>query len=468
MLKEHATLFRRLMMAVDACIVSVAFFLGYLLKDTISGIYPLETYVVLLPFFVLIWIAFLYASGMYVSFRTKPVSVILFIMFKSLVYGFLIFSSFIYMLKFYHISRGLIVFVFIVAAILLYLEKFGLIFFFKYVRKKGYNYRNILLVGTGKRAQVFISLVEKHSEWGLKIIGLVDEDKDKVGQLINRHKVIGTFGNMADILHNNVVDNVVFVVPRLWLEKIESLIRLCEIEGIPVSIAADLYDLKFSRIKQTDLHGFPLLSFESTPDKLGHLLIKRIFDAVFSTICLLVLSPVFVPIAFIIKITSKGSVFYKQQRCGLNSRKFILCKFRTMVEDAEEGLERLKEFNEMDGPVFKMENDPRITWFGRFLRKFSIDELPQLWNVLKGDMSVVGPRPSLPSEVDKYDNWQRRRLTMRPGLTCLWQIEGRSEIKSFDEWMKLDLKYIDNWSLWLDLTVFFKTIPIVLLARGAK
>lgn len=456
------------MIITDVGILSAVFLLGYLFRNAVDNIYPLETYYGLLPFFVLIWLLLLYTSGMYTSFRVKPVSAVLFIALKSSLYGFLIFSGIIYVLKFYHISSALIFLVFILAAILLAVEKTCLIFLCRHARKKGYNYRNILLIGTGKRAQAFMSLIEQHSEWGLKIIGLMDADEQKVGQIISGYKIIGYFDNLPEILHSNVVDNVVFVVPRQWFKKIEDLVRLCEIEGIPASVAVNLFDLKFSRVKQSDLHGFPLLTYESAPDKLGHLLLKRIFDVFFSAFSLLLLFPVFAVLAVIIKITSKGPVFFKQERCGLNGRGFVLHKFRTMVFGAEEKLERLRKFNEMDGPVFKMKDDPRITKIGRFLRRFSIDELPQLWNILKGEMSIVGPRPALFAEVNKYDNWQRRRLIMRPGLTCFWQIEGRNKIKDFTEWARLDLKYIDNWSLWLDCKIFLKTIPAVLLTRGAK
>jgi exopolysaccharide biosynthesis polyprenyl glycosylphosphotransferase len=276
------------------------------------------------------------------------------------------------------------------------------------------------------------------------------------------------FGDMANILHGNVIDHVVFVVPRLWFEKIEDLIRLCETEGIPASVVVDLYELKFARSKQTNFCGIPMLTFESAPDRLWELLAKRLFDAVVSAIGLIVLSPLFLVLAIAIRMTSKGPIFFRQKRCGLNGRKFTLYKFRTMVKGAEERLAELRKFNEMDGPVFKMKKDPRVTLIGGFLRKSSLDELPQLWNVFKGDMSIVGPRPPIPAEVDKYDNWQRRRLSMRPGITCLWQVRGRNRITDFNEWMRLDLEYIDNWSLWLDAKILLATIPVVLLAKGAK
>jgi lipopolysaccharide/colanic/teichoic acid biosynthesis glycosyltransferase len=178
--------------------------------------------------------------------------------------------------------------------------------------------------------------------------------------------------------------------------------------------------------------------------------------------------PVFVIIAILIKISSGGPIFFKQLRCGLYGRKFVFYKFRTMIADAESKLKDLAKYNEMNGPVFKMTNDPRITRVGKWLRKFSIDELPQLWNVFKGDMSLVGPRPPLPSEVEQYDIWQRRRLSMRPGITCLWQARGRNKITDFTEWMRLDLEYIDTWSLLLDFKILIKTIPVVLFGTGAK
>ena len=323
-------------------------------------------------------------------------------------------------------------------------------------------------MGTGKRAERFIDLVRAHSEWGLKIHGLVDEDSTRRGSLINGVKVVGSFDDFSEIIHNNVIDQVVFIVPRSWLGKIENLVYLCEEVGIKISLALDFFNFKISRVKQTDLFGFPLITFESTPDKMWHLFLKRLFDIIFSAVGLLVLSPVFVLIGLVIKLNSPGPVFFQQKRVGVNKRIFTLYKFRTMVEGAEAKLGDLLAHNEMNGPVFKMAKDPRMTSVGKYLRKLSFDELPQFWNVLLGNMSLIGPRPPLPSEVKKYQPWQRRRLSMRPGITCLWQAYGRSKIVDFDEWMRLDLEYIDNWSLRLDTKIFFKTIPVVLSGVGAK
>ena len=280
-------------------------------------------------------------------------------------------------------------------------------------------FRRIIIVGTGKRSRTFIELIKNNPGWNIKIIGLLDMDIAKKGEKINGQEVIGTLDDIPHLIQNNVIDEIVFIVPRSWLNKIEDIMLFCENAGLKVHLAVNLFDLKFSRAKQTDLHGFPLLAFESTPEKLGHLFFKRIFDFIMSGIALVILAPVFMIIAVIIKMTSEGPVFYKQLRCGLYGRKFNFYKFRTMIKDAESKLKDLLIYNEMNGPVFKMTNDPRVTGIGKWLRKFSLDELPQLWNVLKGDMSLVGPRPPLPHEVENYDNWQRRRLSMRPGITCL-------------------------------------------------
>jgi len=468
MLKEHITVLRRLMIFFDLCIIAGSFFLGYSFRGRIQDVCPLSIYISLLPVLLVVWGGLLYFFGMYTSFRVRRTSELLFIVLKAAFFSFVIFAGYIYLFKLQNISQTFIIFVFTFSTLLISLEKIALVIFFRYIRKKGYNFRNILVIGTGKRAQRFIKLVKGHSEWGLRIVGLVDDEESKIGEVIGGYKVLGAFKDVPDIIHNNIVDEVVFVVPRFWLHKIEEIMHFCEAEGLRVHVAVDYFNLKFSKAKQADLNGFPLLTFESTPDRLWHLLIKRLLDLVFSGVALLILAPFFVIISIIIKATSEGPVFFRQKRCSLNGRTFTLYKFRTMVKDAEARLDKLLQHNEMSGPVFKMENDPRLTRIGKFLRKTSIDELPQLWNVFKGDMSLVGPRPPLPKEVQQYDSWQRRRLSMRPGITCLWQVKGRNRIVNFDEWARLDLEYIDNWSLGLDFKILLKTIPAVLFTRGAK
>ena len=256
-------------------------------------------------------------------------------------------------------------------------------------------------------------------------------------------------------------------MPRKWITKIEKSLFACEIQGVKAHIAADFFNMNIAHCISSDIEGIPLLGFNTTGGEEWQLLLKRMFDIIISILLLIILSPLFLIIAVFIKSFSQGPVIFRQVRRGLNGRKFVMYKFRTMIDGAEHKQNELKVFNEMDGPVFKMHNDPRVTRFGVFLRRSSLDELPQLFNVFKGDMSLVGPRPPLPSEIEKYEIWQRRRLSMKPGITCLWQANGRNNV-DFDKWMKMDLEYIDNWSIGLDFKIMLKTIPAVLLSVGAR
>ncbi len=468
MIKERIRLFRKLMILADLVVVAAAVLVGCFLRAPHSWLACSR----LLPVVLLIWGVLLYTLGIYDSFRTKTGSEFVLLVARIALIGFIIMSGCIFIFndffKLSLVSRGLISLIFVYSAGFLIIEKIAFMNFFQFFRKKGLNFRSLLVVGTGRRAERFIEMVKKHSEWGLRIHGLVDEDSLRRGQVIKGVKVIGSFDDFSAIVHNNVIDQVVFIVPRSWMGRIENLIYLCEEMGIKISIAVDFFNLKISRSKQTDLFGFPLISFDSTPDKMWHLLLKRAFDILFSAVILLLLSPLFLIIGIIIKLNSPGPVFFKQKRVGVSTRIFTLYKFRTMVEGAEAKLGDLMAYNEMNGPAFKMANDPRLTSVGKLLRKFSLDEFPQFWNVFKGDMSIIGPRPPLPSEVKQYQTWQRRRLSMRPGITCLWQANGRNSIADFDEWMSLDLEYIDSWSLWQDFKIFMRTIPVVLSGFGAK
>jgi exopolysaccharide biosynthesis polyprenyl glycosylphosphotransferase len=467
MLKEHATMFRQLMMLTDMTLV----FMVYILTLVVTGLprsYDIKTYILFAGLIVMLWGLMLNHFGMYNSLRSKDISEVIAIVLKSTVLGYLLFGGLTYMLRLPILDTRLATLTFLICGWALCLEKIALMLFLKNMRQQGFNYRSILIVGTGPRAQRFLRLLQQHKEWGFKIFGLVDPDPQKTGQSVDYFPVIGVLEDIPRILQQNVVDEVVFVIPRKWLNTIEESIHFCESQGIKVHLALDIFNLKLSRMKQSDLDGFPLLTFESTPDKVWLLLIKRIFDITVSLTGLLLLSPLFIMIGILIKTTSPGPIFYQQQRVGLNGRRFILHKFRTMQVGAEAKLKDLLIYNEMTGAAFKMKNDPRVTMIGRFLRGFSLDELPQLWDVLVGNMSIVGPRPPLPDEVNQFKPWQRRKLSMRPGITCLWQAGGRNKITDFDEWMKLDLQYIDNWSLWLDFKLIFKTIPAVLLRIGAK
>jgi exopolysaccharide biosynthesis polyprenyl glycosylphosphotransferase len=373
---------------------------------------------------------------------------------------------FIFAFKYQFVSRLFIGAFLIIDFIILCLGRGAIRLFAHYVRKRGLNYRRLLIVGTGQRALRIVEKIKENAHWGLRVEGFIDKDPSLVGENKEGVKVIGTLKNIDQILREWVIDEVIFSVPRKWLDEIEEPILACEELGIQARLAADLYNPVIGRISLGELEGIPLLTLSTTPQHMGKLFVKRFLDSAISSVTMIILSPVLLATAIAIKIDSSGPILFRQKRVGLNGRLFTLYKFRSMVEDAEKMQESIEGLNEMSGPVFKVRDDPRLTRVGRFIRKFSIDELPQLFNVLKGDMSLVGIRPPVPEEVEEYEAWQRRRLSMRPGITCIWQVSGRNKV-DFDQWMKMDLSYIDNWSLTMDFKLLLKTLPAVLFTRGA-
>ncbi|MBU3759730.1 MAG: sugar transferase [Candidatus Omnitrophica bacterium] len=477
MLKEHQSFLTRFLAVCDLAVILGCFFLGYFIRNQpyvinyigdVSRTYSLETYYPILPYWVLFWLLALLLSGAYRPLQTRKIYSVLIPVLKAAVLATLLFGSLSYLLKIQHVSRSLISIICAMTWLGITVQRWII---FKAVRelyKKGFNTRVLLIVGTGPRALEFVTLIDKNPEWGLKIAGLVDDEKNRVGTEILSHRVLGTLADIPLLLENVVVDELVFIVPRSWLGRIEDSVLYAEQLGKKVSIAVDLFNMRFARALQRNIEKFPFLTFETTSNVVWQLFVKRLLDILFSLIGIAALSPLMLVTAVLIRSSSGGPILFRQTRCGLNGRLFTVYKFRTMVLDAEDRLESLRKQNEMSGPAFKMSNDPRLIKHGKWLRKFSIDELPQLFNILEGNMSFVGPRPPIPSEVKKYEPWQRRRLSLRPGLTCLWQVQGRSKIIRFEDWMKLDLEYIDTWSLGLDLKLFLKTIPIVILGIGAK
>jgi exopolysaccharide biosynthesis polyprenyl glycosylphosphotransferase len=332
----------------------------------------------------------------------------------------------------------------------------------------------VLIVGSENRARQVINAVEKHKSSGYKILGAFELNEESLGKtIINNHKVIGIIQDLEGYLRNNIVDELIFAMPLKKIERGDRYIALAESMGIKVRIIPDwelhylMYRPNIATIQFEEFLGVYNMAIQSTPQNEGMILIKNTFDIVATVILTILSLPFFICIGIAIKYFSKGPVFYTQERLGQNGRRFMVYKFRTMVENADEMLKELEEMNEADGPVFKIKNDPRIIPFvGSFLRKTSLDELPQLFNVLKREMSLVGPRPPIPKEVDEYSVWHRRRLSMKPGMTCLWQIAPRRNDLSFEDWMKLDLKYIDNWSLFNDFKILVLTAKAVMTGAG--
>ena len=331
-----------------------------------------------------------------------------------------------------------------------------------------------LIVGSRERAKDVIKAVEKVKGSGYKILGCFDVDETVVGHsVINGHKVIGVVYELENYLRNNIVDELIFAIPLKEIEQCDRYIALAESMGIKVRIIPDweihylMYRPNIATIRFEEFLGVYNMALQSTPQNEGEMLIKAIFDYLVAAVLTLLLLPVFVIIGYGIKKKSPGPVFYTQERLGMNGRRFPVYKFRTMVSNADEMRKELEEMNEMDGPVFKIKDDPRIIpGVGHFLRKTSLDELPQLFNVLRGEMSLVGPRPPIPKEVDEYSVWHRRRLSMKPGMTCLWQIAPNRNDLTFEQWVKLDLKYIDKWSLFNDVKILIMTAKAVLMGAG--
>src|SRR5262245_42946157 len=336
-----------------------------------------------------------------------------------------------------------------------------------YARRRGHDRIFVVVAGTGGMARSHAAEFTSHPDWGVEVVGFLSERAGVRVDQVSGLPVLGQIDDLARVLGERVVDEVHFAVSRRTLEHLDGPIGLCDEQGVGVRIVVSRLHRLNSQLYLDRVGGVPVLALASSPQDPVSLILKRAMDITVSFVALLISAPLFIlPAALLIRGTSPGPVVFRQKRVGRNGRLFTLYKLRTMRADAETLKETLLSRNEADGPVFKIRNDPRVTPVGRFLRKLSIDELPQLWNVLRGDMSLVGPRPPLPAEVAKYERWQRRRLSMRPGITCIWQVSGRSGV-AFQRWMEMDLEYIDNWSLGLDLKILLKTIPSVFTARGA-
>ena len=330
--------------------------------------------------------------------------------------------------------------------------------------------RHFVIVGIGEDAWNVAQLIESIGNRSSEIVAFFrDQPEHTAGRSAVEAACPGArvleLSMFQQMLKDHIVDEVIFAVDRQSMQTLEDLFLLCEEEGVKFRVMVNFFPAMASEVTLDRLYDLPLLTFSTTPDNDYLLFLKRIIDVIGAIGILLFFSPLLLPIVLAIKLTSKGPLLFMQQRCGLNGRLFRLYKFRSMYEDAAARRAEMEGLNEMDGPVFKCANDPRITTVGRFLRKYSLDEIPQLLNVVNGDMSLVGPRPPLPEEVKQYEQWHRRRLRMRPGLTCLWVLEGRNKLDFFS-WMRLDLEYIDHWSLVLDCKILLLSIPHVLSGKG--
>ncbi|MBY0505694.1 MAG: exopolysaccharide biosynthesis polyprenyl glycosylphosphotransferase [Bryobacteraceae bacterium] len=328
----------------------------------------------------------------------------------------------------------------------------------------------VVIVGLGERAVTIGRAIEASAPYAIHLRAFLDTQPPRETLELEREYPVWDLKALPQLLASHVIDEVIFAVESERLAGLEDMFLMCDEEGVRTRVAVDFFphvnsQIYLDRLDLDDLNDMPLLTFAAAPHDEVKLFLKRIIDVAVAGTALLLLSPLLAFLALLIRLTSRGPAVFRQERLGLSGRRFTVYKFRSMVQDAEEQKAALEHLNTKQ-TAFKIRNDPRMTAVGRWLRKFSLDELPQLWNVVRGDMSIVGPRPAVPNEVERYERWQRRRLRMRPGLTCLWALKGRDAL-DFETWMRMDMEYIDSWSLGLDWMIMLRTIPQVLLGKGA-
>ncbi len=405
---------------------------------------------------VVLWLHGLYRPRARWTIRSEGLAIA-----RSVVVMAMVTLSLLFVFRLPDVSRSFLVLFFPAQWLLTIASRLLMRWTFERLRARGYNLRFVLIVGTGARAQAFAAQLEDHRELGLKIRGFVDDDPR---DLPRGWKYLGPLENIETYLYDDVIDEVAICLPFTEMERINAIAHLCEEVGKIVRLPVDMLDRAFAAGRIEDLDGTPVYSLVSGPDRIAAFVVKRLIDVVVSATATVVLSPILLGIAIVVRMREGSPILFRQERVGLHGRRFEVVKFRTMTLDAEARLPELRDQSEVAGAAFKLTNAPRVTPTGRWLRRTSLDELPQLWNVLRGEMSLVGPRPALPREVEGYDLWHRRRLSMKPGITGLWQVSARRS-PDFNQWAELDLKYIDRWSLWLDFKILARTVPAAFEGR---
>ncbi len=502
MLKENWRLISRVERLGDFIIVIAAFFLAYygreslLYWDTILGwqlpfrgseLAPLKDYFIILIVALISYGIALSWMGAYTSMRLSSAFQLIKVSVGSSIVSFMVLSSVLFLLKI-DVSRSFIALFCILAAMLLTLERYLVLEVLRFWRRRGRNFRTVIICGVGEQALQIAEQIRRRPELGLRIrafsdlrgcrsaeerLALEHQLEDFRNQVRRRGissvvRILVGPPALERALTRYAVDEIIFSDLVEVMPQVQEVIMLASEQGIRTTVAADLFSIGMVKSGMSYFGDMPFIHYQTPPGDQWELTVKRAVDLVGASLLLLLLAPLLLIIALALKFSSPGPVLFAQRRMGLNGRLFSMYKFRSMYMDAESRLAALRPLNEMNGPVFKMKNDPRVTPLGRLLRRFSLDELPQFWNVLIGDMSLVGPRPPVPGEVSLYERRDRRRLSMRPGMTCTWQVSGRNNISDFESWVRLDLEYIDNWSLWRDFLLMLRTIPAVIFGQGAR
>ncbi len=472
MISERARLVTGSYLVSDVIATAAALVAAHTIRVTIGPwseylgpVFPLSEYLPLLAFILPLWLVVFYASGLYGRRASRTLRTEVSRLVRGVAVAALLLFSILFAARLDYVSRPVIALFLLLDLIFVEGGRAAV----RGLVLENATTRRVVVAGALDEVLRAVAKVEAHREWGLELVGVASDGSwsewPRPGlRLLGRYEDIPRL-----VLAGEVIDEVL-IAPATGIadaRRLEAVFPQLEEIGIVTRVVINILPRSVSNISFDDFSGLPLVTFSTAPRDEVLLFVRRCLDLVLSASLLIALSPFLLALAALVKLTSPGPVLFRQIRCGLHGRPFVFLKFRSMHVDAETQKAGLAAFNEMDGPAFKMTNDPRVTPIGRWLRRTSLDELPQLWNILRGDMSFVGPRPAVVEEVRQYEPWQRRRLSMPPGLTCLWQVSGRNDL-SFDEWMKLDLEYIDNWSLWLDLKIAVRTVPAVLMAKGAK
>lgn len=494
MLKQNWRLISRLERIGDNVIIILAFFAAYYGRDSLifwSDILDIdihfEAYALgaIKDYFIILLVSLIGYSitlNMLGAYSSRRLSSVWRVFRTSILSGLIVsvgLAAVLYFLKVY-ISRSFLGLFILLSTCGLTLQRYVVFKVLRFWRRRGRNYRNIIICGVGEQAIRLAREITGRPEIGIHIRAFGDLRPENPHQASDIHsfrvalrgrvqvgRVLMGTDAVAKALAEYAIDEVIFTDVVEVMPQVEEMVLVCAEQGVRTTIAADLFSIGMIKSGISYFGGMPLIHFQTPPGDSWELSVKRIIDIVGAACALVMLSPLFALLALGVKRTP-GPVLFRQTRLGLNGRMFQMLKFRSMHTGSEAALKELKAKNEMQGPAFKMKDDPRVTSFGRFMRRFSLDELPQFWNVLIGDMSLVGPRPLIPGGSGLFERRERRRFSMRPGLTCTWQVSGRNEIKDFDAWVKLDLDYIDNWSLFGDFILLARTVPAVLKGTGAR
>lgn len=469
MLKQQASTLRKIAIALDNVILVTAFMLAYFLRHRAGAVGELNNYIWLLFFAIPCWFILLKHFKLYESLRMRSNAAIFWALFKVHTISGLLLAAIIFILDNHNYSRLLFVYFLLLSFLMISASKVAIKFLLNNIRYKGFNIRNILIVGTGRHALKIGKLMHDHREWGMTLIGSIYLAEEVNAITPESPPIVGSINEMIDICKTRIVDEVVFALesgssrePLKYIPDLQDL-------GLTVRVVIDYLSAYNSKTEVSLFYDeIPVITYNSVPFTGDQLLAKRALDFLGALVGLAFTALMLPFIVLAIKLDSPGPIFFGQPRVRENGRSFICWKFRTMCMDAEEKKQDLMALNEMTGAMFKMTNDPRVTRVGRFLRKTSLDELPQFWNVLRGEMSLVGTRPPTPGEVATYENWHRKRIAIKPGMTGMWQVSGRNRVQEFDDVVRLDILYIETWTIWLDIKILFKTLWVVFARSGAS